>query len=272
MTGKLAGGGVDKPGQSAAPGALCTRSDRHALSSSMGHDLLERLSSPCRKNKLSSVEPAKCQPGWGLLPNATGCQPQPTYKAQLRRSLKCSPSTVAAMARLAAARPWPLGLDQWVHGRPVPGQFYKAWLGNDSEALKPCNQMEKSNGSCHPPFRCDRQVGIHFVWPNPLANRFTNIQLHPSFWGGGLLPPLLAPAGACKGPGATACPPGPGSALSSVGREAAILFDKTHTVATDIKLVPTTMIANLVIASFNDTRALRYARFLRHRCGMTHFA
>ena len=141
MTGKLAGGGVDKPGQSAAPGALCTRSDRHALSSSMGHDLLERLSSPCRKNKLSSVEPAKCQPGWGLLPNATGCQPQPTYKAQLRRSLKCSPSTVAAMARLAAARPWPLGLDQWVHGRPVPGQFYKAWLGNDSEALKPCNQM-----------------------------------------------------------------------------------------------------------------------------------
>ena len=28
------------------------------------------------------------------------------------------------------------------------------------------------------------QFGIHFVWPNPLTNRFTNIQLHPSFWDG----------------------------------------------------------------------------------------
>jgi hypothetical protein len=26
------------------------------------------------------------------------------------------------------------------------------------------------------------QIGIHFVWPNPLTNRFVDIQLHPSFW------------------------------------------------------------------------------------------
>jgi hypothetical protein len=28
--------------------------------------------------------------------------------------------------------------------------------------------------------RTQVQLGIHFVWPNPLTNRFTNVQLHPS--------------------------------------------------------------------------------------------
>ena len=51
---------------------------------------------------------------------------------------------------------------------------------------------------------------------------------------------------------ATECP-GPGSNLGNVGREAAVYFDKAHRVSTDKRLVPTTLFANLVVASFNDS-------------------
>ena len=99
------------------------------------------------------------------------------------------------------------------------------------------------------------QFGIHFVWPNPLTNRFTNIQLHPSFWDGRTT--ALAPdegggakqaAGCVSAAGAlpvsSRCP-GPGDGLSAVGMEAALYFDKTHTIESNNKLVPTTLIANL---------------------------
>ena len=98
-----------------------------------------------------------------------------------------------------------------------------------------------------------RRYGIHFVWPNPLANRFTNIQLHPSFWGGETLELQATPRDACK-----SCP-GAGGDLAAVGSEEAIFFDSTHTIDTDRRLIPTTLIANLVIASFNDSHNFGHA-------------
>jgi hypothetical protein len=97
------------------------------------------------------------------------------------------------------------------------------------------------------------QYGIHFVWPNPLTNRFTNIQLHPSFWGGETIKLQATPSNACEG-----CP-GAGNNLAKVGDEAAIFFDKTHTVATDRRIIPTTLISNCVIASFNDSTNFGHA-------------
>ena len=92
--------------------------------------------------------------------------------------------------------------------------------------------------------------GIHFVWPNPLTNRFANIQLHPAFWSGET---VALPAGRCTSTGpATACP-GPGDHLDRVGREAGIYFDKSHTVADDNAYKPITLITNLVVASFNNS-------------------
>lgn len=85
------------------------------------------------------------------------------------------------------------------------------------------------------------QYGIHFVWPNPLTNRFTKIQLHPSFWGGETMDLQATPANSCNG-----CS-GAGDNL------AAIFFDKTHTIATDRRIIPTTLISNFVVASFNDS-------------------
>ena len=96
-------------------------------------------------------------------------------------------------------------------------------------------------------------VGIHFVWPNPLSNRFTNTQLHPSFWDGRSA--ALTNAGSCRSSGMfqSGCPTA-GTDLGAVGREAAVLFETTHTVASNSALVPTTMFSNLLVASFNDTR------------------
>jgi len=95
-------------------------------------------------------------------------------------------------------------------------------------------------------------LGIHFVWPNPLAQRFTNIQLHPSFWDGQQLDLQATGAQPCRSIDGSACP-GPGSQLLTVGREAAILFDKTHTLSANAGMPPTTLIANCVVASFNDS-------------------
>lgn len=97
------------------------------------------------------------------------------------------------------------------------------------------------------------QLGIHFVWPNPLTNRFTNIQLHPSFWAGQTLQLQATPSSPCK-----SCP-GAGNNLAKVGDEAAIFFDKTHTVDTDRRIIPTTLISNCVIASFNDSTNFGHA-------------
>ena len=97
------------------------------------------------------------------------------------------------------------------------------------------------------------QLGIHFVWPNPLTNRFTNIQLHPSFWAGQTLQLQATPSSPCR-----SCP-GAGNNLAKVGDEAAIFFDKTHTVDTDRRIIPTTLISNCVIASFNDSTNFGHA-------------
>ena len=97
------------------------------------------------------------------------------------------------------------------------------------------------------------QLGIDFVWPNPLTNRFTNIQLHPSFWAGQTLQLQATPSSPCK-----SCP-GAGNNLAKVGDEAAIFFDKTHTVDTDRRIIPTTLISNCVIASFNDSTNFGHA-------------
>lgn len=109
------------------------------------------------------------------------------------------------------------------------------------------------------------------------TNRFTNIQLHPSFWDGQTLalgppdsasfrrqPSTATAAAECRSAAgffsssAASCP-GPGNNLDAVGTEAALYFDKAHTVAGDSKLVPTTLIANLVIASFNDSNNFGHA-------------
>jgi len=81
------------------------------------------------------------------------------------------------------------------------------------------------------------QLGIHMVWPNPLTNRFVDVQLHPSFWPAG----QTAFAHAANGTGD----------LSAVGREAAVLFEKSHTIVNNRQMPPTTLFANLVVASFN---------------------
>eukprot|EP01048_Picozoa_sp_COSAG05_P026694 COSAG05_NODE_7417_length_813_cov_1.407563_2_plen_103_part_01 len=39
-----------------------------------------------------------------------------------------------------------------------------------------------------------------------------------------------------------------------MGREAAVLFDKTHTVTANAGMPPTTLVANLVVASFNNSQ------------------
>jgi hypothetical protein len=41
-------------------------------------------------------------------------------------------------------------------------------------------------------------------------------------------------------------------ALARVGREAAVLFDATHTIANNAHLVPTTLISNFAVAAFRD--------------------
>ena len=68
-----------------------------------------------------------------------------------------------------------------------------------------------------------------------MNNRFSDIQLHPSFWGGS-----LALSSGATGTGNT----------TSVGLSAGLFFEQTHTISVDKSLVPTTQISNLVIASF----------------------
>ena len=81
------------------------------------------------------------------------------------------------------------------------------------------------------------QIGVHFVWPNPLTNRFVDLQLHPSFWDGSVYD--------------THAGNGTGK-LVSIGREAAILFEDSHTIQNNRNLLPTTLLSNLVVASFTD--------------------
>jgi hypothetical protein len=89
------------------------------------------------------------------------------------------------------------------------------------------------------------QLGIHMVWPNPLSNRFTDVQVHPSFWIKNQWSFVLAANGTGK--------------LRNVGREAAILFDTTHSKAASKFMPPTTIISNFVVASFNDSANFGYA-------------
>ena len=79
-------------------------------------------------------------------------------------------------------------------------------------------------------------IGVHLVWPNPLTNRFSDVQLHPSFWAGEVVEGVSAGSGS----------------LAAVGREAAVLVEPTHSVASNLGLPPTTMFSNMVVASFND--------------------
>jgi len=80
--------------------------------------------------------------------------------------------------------------------------------------------------------------GIHLVWPNPLTNRFVAAQLHPSFWRKGDVV-----AGPLEGSGAD---------LGTVGREAGVYVEPTHSVANNKGLLPTTMLSSMVVASFSD--------------------
>lgn len=79
-------------------------------------------------------------------------------------------------------------------------------------------------------------VGLHFVWPQPLTNRFSNVQIHPSF-------SLLAPFPAANGTGS----------LQGVSRESAVLVDATHTTANNKGLPAVMMLTNMAIATFADT-------------------
>ena len=76
---------------------------------------------------------------------------------------------------------------------------------------------------------------------------------HPSFWD---RQSLVLPAGTCRPVAGTeaALPcPGPGEKLRHVGREAGIYFDTTHTVVHNNEKYPTTLISNIVVASFNNS-------------------
>eukprot|EP00035_Acanthoeca_spectabilis_P007460 m.136828 g.136828 ORF g.136828 m.136828 type:complete len:538 (+) comp13964_c0_seq1:53-1666(+) len=79
--------------------------------------------------------------------------------------------------------------------------------------------------------------GLHFVWPQPLSNRFSQIQLHPSFWRQG----DTFAAGAGVGPG-----------LEAIGTESAVMVEPTHSRANNKGLSAPTMLTNMVVASFDD--------------------
>ena len=80
--------------------------------------------------------------------------------------------------------------------------------------------------------------GIHLVWPNPLTNRISDVQLHPSFW---LRGSSLAAAN------------GSGTDLSAVGLEAGVMVEPSHSLTNNNGLVPTLILSSLVVASFNDS-------------------
>ena len=79
---------------------------------------------------------------------------------------------------------------------------------------------------------------MHLVWPNPLTNRLSEVQLHPSFWRRGRTLP---------------CANGSGPALGAVGVVAALMVEATHSMANNAGLTPTTMLSSVAIASFNDS-------------------
>ena len=88
--------------------------------------------------------------------------------------------------------------------------------------------------------------GIHFVWPNPLSNRFSDIQLHPSFWDdGSYVVEKIAN--------------GSGTGYGRIAKEAAIMVEPTHTVGNNANLGITTMLSNFVIASFDDHKNFGHA-------------
>lgn len=89
------------------------------------------------------------------------------------------------------------------------------------------------------------QIGIHFVWPNPLTNRFVDIQLHPSFWDKNKSFAFGSTSKAVAGNGT--------GLLTGIGMEAAILYDTTHTISNNNHLLPTTLISNCVVAAFADS-------------------
>eukprot|EP00041_Stephanoeca_diplocostata_P016311 m.320715 g.320715 ORF g.320715 m.320715 type:complete len:518 (-) comp20325_c0_seq8:296-1849(-) len=80
--------------------------------------------------------------------------------------------------------------------------------------------------------------GLHFVWPNPLTNRFSDIQIHPSFGVSG----RTFPAGN-----------GTGTSLSAVNIESALLLEPTHSILNNEMLSATIMLSNFAVASFADT-------------------
>ena len=86
-------------------------------------------------------------------------------------------------------------------------------------------------------------IGIHMVWPNPLTNRFSTVQMHPSFWDGSVVKGLVRGTGN----------------LGAVAREAAVLVEHTHTISNNAGLQSTTMFSDMVVASFADTRNFGHA-------------
>ncbi len=80
------------------------------------------------------------------------------------------------------------------------------------------------------------QIGLHFVWPNPLTNRFSNIQIHPSFADDRTFPAST----------------GTGDLSKPVALETAVLVDFDHTKANNDNLPIVLMLTNFYVASFAD--------------------
>eukprot|EP00038_Savillea_parva_P008071 m.174513 g.174513 ORF g.174513 m.174513 type:complete len:589 (-) comp13840_c0_seq1:78-1844(-) len=80
--------------------------------------------------------------------------------------------------------------------------------------------------------------GIHLVWPNPLTNRFSLVQIHPSFWSPN--DTFVATAGT-------------GTGLDAVGTESAIAVEASHCRANNKNLSAPIMLSHMVVASFADS-------------------
>eukprot|EP00756_Hemistasia_phaeocysticola_P046392 Hpha_TRINITY_DN20168_c0_g1::TRINITY_DN20168_c0_g1_i1::g.82494::m.82494 len=74
------------------------------------------------------------------------------------------------------------------------------------------------------------QVGIHFVWPNPLFNRLSNIQVHPAFVDTRTF-----------------------DVNKTIGLEAVVVVEATHSKANNKNLSAVMQINNLAVASFADS-------------------
>jgi hypothetical protein len=87
----------------------------------------------------------------------------------------------------------------------------------------------------------------HHLHTHPSAPSLSlHPQIHPSFWNPAQVPALAL---AANGTGT----------LTNVGREAAILFEGTHTIKNNMDVPPTTMLSNFVVASFRDFRNFGFA-------------